>query len=122
MTLVSLVTGGSSADRERAIATAAPANETCAAIIEGLPSGDDALDARSSQPSESMQVVRVAPGCPCCSGNLTVRVTLNRLLRRAPSRLYLSLSSSAHRDQILAFLQEPQYRERLTIGADIRCG
>ena len=122
MTLVSLVTGGSSADRERAIATAAPANETCAAIIEGLPSGDDALDARSSQTSESMQVVRVAPGCPCCSGNLTMRVTLNRLLRRAPSRLYLSLSTSAHRDQILAFLQEPQYQARLTIGADIRCG
>lgn len=122
MTLVSLVTGGSSADRERAIATAAPANETCAAIIEGLPSVDDALYPRSSQLSESMQVVRVAPGCPCCSGNLTMRVTLNRLLRRAPSRLYLSLSSSAHRDQILAFLQEPQYQARLTIGADIRCG
>lgn len=122
MTLVSLVTGGSSADRERAIATAAPSNETCAAIIEGLPSVDDALYPRSSQLSESMQVVRVAPGCPCCSGNLTMRVTLNRLLRRAPSRLYLSLSTCAHRDQILAFLQEPQYQARLTIGADIRCG
>jgi G3E family GTPase len=122
MTLVSLVTGGSSADRERAIATAAPTNETCAAIIEGLPCGDSVLNALALQRPESMQVVRVAPGCPCCSGNLTVRVTLNRLLRRAPSRLYLSLSSSAHRNQILAFLQEPQYHERLTIGADIGCG
>ena len=119
MTLVSLVTGGSSADRERAIAKAVTAGEPCAAIIEGLPSGDGALD---SLASESIEVVRVAPGCPCCHGNLTVRVTLNRLLRRAPSRLYLSLLSNAHRDQILAFLQEPQYRERLTIGADMRCG
>lgn len=119
MTRVSLVTGGSRNDRERAIAAAVPAGEYCAAIIEGLASDDSPLDALAS---ESIEVVRVAPGCPCCSGNLTVRVTLNRLLRRAPRHIYLSLSSSAHRAEILTFLQEPQYQARLTIGPDILCG
>lgn len=117
MTLLSLVFGGSGDDRERAIAAALPDGVNCAAIIEGLPTGVDLL----SPLAPRLEVVRIAPGCPCCSGNLTVRVTLNRLLRRAPSHLYLSLVDGAHRDQILLFLQTPQYRDRLEIGPDIRC-
>lgn len=115
MTLVTLVIGGSSDDRERALAAAVPTGIRCAAIIEGLPGAGAAL----SPLAPHLEIVRIAPGCPCCNGNLTVRVTLNRLLRRAPERLYLSLSNAAHRDQVLLFLHEPQYRERLQIGPDI---
>jgi hypothetical protein len=119
MTLLSLVYGGSSDDRERAIAADIPAGLACAAIVEGLPSGVAPLN--ELPPEMSLAVFRVAPGCPCCTGNLTMRVTLNRALRRSPARLYLSLSDATHREQILLFLQTPQYLNLLAIGPDIAC-
>jgi hypothetical protein len=119
MTLLSLVLGGSADDRERAIAADIPPGLACAAIIEGLPSGAAPLN--EIPPEVSLEVVRVAPGCPCCTGNLTMRVTLNRVLRRSPARLYLSLSDASHRDQVLLFLQAPQYLALLSIGPDLQC-
>ncbi len=119
MTELSLVLGGSSEDRERAIAANVPPGLACAAIIEGLPSGAAPLS--ELPPEVSLYISRVAPGCPCCTGNLTMRVTLNRVLRRSPERLYLSLSDATHREQILLFLQAPQYVDLLKIGPDLRC-
>ena len=119
MTVLSLVLGGSADDRERAIAADLPPGLACAAIIEGLPSGAAPLN--EVPPDVSLEVVRVAPGCPCCTGNLTMRVTLNRILRRSPARLYLSLSDASHREQVLLFLQAPQYLALLAIGPDLQC-
>jgi hypothetical protein len=119
MTVLSLVLGGSADDRERAIAADLPPGLACAAIIEGLPSGAAPLN--DIPPEVSLEVIRVAPGCPCCTGNLTMRVTLNRVLRRSPARLYLSLSDATHRDQVLMFLQAPQYLDLLAIGPDLQC-
>lgn len=119
MTVLSLVLGGSADDRERAIAADLPPGLACAAIIEGLPSGAAPLN--EMPPEVSLEVVRVAPGCPCCKGNLTMRVTLNRILRRSPARLYLSLSDASHREQVLLFLQAPQYLALLAIGPDLQC-
>jgi hypothetical protein len=119
MTVLSLVLGGSADDRERAIAADLPPGLACAAIIEGLPSGAAPLN--EMPPDVSLEVVRVAPGCPCCTGNLTMRVTLNRILRRSPARLYLSLSDASHREQVLLFLQAPQYLALLAIGPDLQC-
>jgi hypothetical protein len=119
MTVLSLVLGGSADDRERAIAADLPPGLVCAAIIEGLPSGAAPLNEIS--PEVSLEVIRVAPGCPCCTGNLTMRVTLNRVLRRSPARLYLSLSDASHREQVLLFLQAPQYLDLLAIGPDLQC-
>ena len=119
MTVLSLVLGGSADDRERAIAADLPAGLACAAIIEGLPSGAAPLN--ELPPEVSLDIIRVAPGCPCCTGNLTMRVTLNRVLRRSPARLYLSLSDATHRDQVLLFLQAPQYLNLLAIGPDLQC-
>lgn len=120
MTLLSLVLGGSADDRERAIAADIPPGLACAAIIEGVPSGG-AAPLNEMPPDVSLEVVRVAPGCPCCTGNLTMRVTLNRILRRSPARLYLSLSDASHREQVLLFLQAPQYLALLAIGPDLQC-
>jgi hypothetical protein len=50
-----------------------------------------------------------------------MRVTLNRVLRRSPARLYLSLSDATHREQVLMFLQAPQYLDLLAIGPDLQC-
>jgi len=119
MTVLSLVLGGSADDRERAIAADLPPGLACAAIIEGLPSGAAPLN--DIPPEVSLEVIRVAPGCPCCTGNLTMRVTLNRVLRRSPARLYLSLSDATHREQVLMFLQTPQYLDLLAIGPDLQC-
>jgi len=119
MTVLSLVLGGSANDRERAIAADLPSDMACAAIIEGLPSGAAPLN--ELPPEVSLDIIRVAPGCPCCTGNLTMRVTLNRALRRSPERLYLSLSDATHREQVLLFLQSPQYVDLLKIGPELRC-
>lgn len=119
MTVVTLVVGGSSAAREQAIAADLDPKVPNAAIIEGLPDGQALLE--TSADSLSLEVVRVAPGCPCCTGNLTMRVTLNRLLRRAPARLYLSIANASHQPQIAAFLQETQYQAHLQLGPDLVC-
>lgn len=120
MTVVTLVCGGSGAAREQAIAAHIDPQVANAAIIEGLPDGQAFLEASAER--LSLQVVRVAPGCPCCSGNLTMRVTLNRLLRCAPARLYLSLADASHKPQVAAFLQEKQYQAHLQLGPDLMCG
>ena len=119
-TRTTLVTGASAAVREAAICdliTASTTQDRPAVILEGLASGCDPfvlLDGRTAP-----QIVRIAPGCLCCSGNLTMRVTLNRLLRQRPSHLYISLANSLHLHQIEAFLSAPPYTEWLTLTASL---
>lgn len=132
---VTLVTGASAAAREAAIAAAirpaaaapAPAsapNGTIALILEGLPSG-------LSQPAAALdpqhnpalaQAARIAPGCLCCVGNLTLKVTLNRILRHQPQCLqciYISLASATHIGQLRAFLSSPPYDSLLSLTDDL---
>ncbi len=120
MTVVTLVSGGSSAAREQAIAAHVDPEVLNAAIIEGLADGRALLETAAKE--LPLQVVRVAPGCPCCIGNLTMRVTLNRLLKQAPAHLYLSIVDASHKPGIVAFLQEGQYREHLQLGPELVCG
>lgn len=117
MTLTTLVIGAHTAAREAAIAGALDAAIRTALILEGLPDGSAGLDAAT--PTPNLQVVRIAPGCLCCTGNLTMRVTLNRVLRHPPARLYLSLASAAHLDRIRSFLTQAPYDKLLTLTEDI---
>lgn len=117
-----LVTGATAAAREAAIcallagiAEPAPA----AILLEGLASGLDPFDTLPAR--ASVQIVRIAPGCLCCSGNLTLRVTLNRLLRSGPAHLYISLANSAHLAQIEAFLSTPAYASWLSLAPTVHC-
>lgn len=119
MTLLSLVFGGSHAAREQAIASATEPGIRSVAIIEGMPTGDASL--QTLPDSFRPEIFRIASGCPCCSGNLTLRVTLNRALRQRPDRLYLSLSNAEHKTPLRDFLQQPQYRDWLQLGAEIDC-
>jgi len=119
MTLMTLVYGGTSNDREMAIASVAP-NTGASVIIEGLPDGTGVLETLAS--TSQLQLQRIAPGCPCCHGNLTVRVTLNRTLRQAPQNIYLGISDASHLPAIREFLQEDQYQQRLSLGTEIDCG
>jgi hypothetical protein len=116
-----LVAGGSGRDREAAIAadiasaSRAEAGLRCAIILEGLPSGDILL-----VQSDLFDIHRIAPGCLCCTGNLVLRVTLNRLLRRPPGRLYIGLATGGHLDQLRSWLLLPPYDQLLELLPALR--
>ncbi|MFC3470707.1 GTPase [Massilia oculi] len=126
-----LVVGASAAAREQAIAallanpsavvsSAAPgpgdtaSPEFSAVILEGL-----GVAATPLETGPGLQVVRIAPGCLCCDGNLVLRVTLNRLLRQRPGRLFLGLASSEHLDQLRSWLAAPPYDQLLALNPTV---
>ncbi|MGF6274366.1 hypothetical protein ABIB38_002746 [Massilia sp. UYP11] len=127
-----LVTGASAAAREQAIAAllAVPPD---AASVPGAPgAGADAppnfsavileglgVAATPLETGPGLQVVRIAPGCLCCDGNLVLRVTLNRLLRQRPGRLFLGLASSEHLDQLRSWLVAPPYDQLLALNPTV---
>lgn len=113
----SLVTGASAGARERLIAAQLaldPPAATCAVLLEGLPDGHIIL-----VPSLTVLIERIAPGCLCCTGNLVLRVTLNRLLRRRPDRLYIGLATTEHLDQLRSWLLNPPYDQLLELTPDL---
>lgn len=117
MIATTLVTGSTPSRREAAIADALESVSDAAVILEGLPDGVQPLEDLRHQPG--LHVARIAPGCLCCTGNLTMRVTLDRMLRRRPGRLYIGLSSSEHLAQIREFLSQPPYASLMTLTPDI---
>ncbi|OWW21968.1 GTPase [Noviherbaspirillum denitrificans] len=110
-----LVTGATPALREAAIRAAMTSTVDTAIILEGIPDAQSGLDADAPH----LHIVRIAPGCVCCTGNLTMRVTLNRLLRGKPEQLYIGLATSAHLEQIRAFLTAPPYDNLLALTKDL---
>ena len=120
MTLTCLVSGASARQREAAIARAVallPPEESVACILEGLADANSPLQALTDNPHHHVQ--RIAPGCPCCAGNLVMRVTLNRLLRPAPNHLFVSIANREHREQVHQFLGSPPYDNYLTLQEDL---
>ncbi|RJG02985.1 GTPase [Noviherbaspirillum sedimenti] len=111
-----LVTGPSAALREAMIAGALDARLRTALILEGLPDGASPFG--EALPTW-LTIVRIAPGCICCSGNLPMRVTLNRILRQHPERLYISLANSSHLPQIREFLQQEPYDKWLSLTKEL---
>ena len=114
MIAATLVVGASPAARERAIAADLVAGIPTAVILEGIPTGNPLLD-----PSPSLQVHRLAPGCLCCTGNLVLRVTLNRVLRSQVQRLYLGVADATHLDQLRSWLSLTPYDQLLELGPDL---
>ena len=129
-----LVTGASAAAREQAIAallltppasdpgpsaagagTPPPAQDLSAVILEGL-----GVAATPLESGPGLQVLRIAPGCLCCDGNLVLRVTLNRLLRQRPGRLFIGVASSEHLDQLRSWLAAPPYDQLLALSPTVQ--
>lgn len=114
-----LVTGPSAAAREAAIAralehAATPRNDGAAIILEGISNGRPVLDH-----SDKLLISRIAPGCLCCAGNLVMRVTLNRLLRQRPARLFIGVADTAHLDQLRSWLMHSPYDQLLALMPDL---
>nr|WP_269462322.1 GTPase [Janthinobacterium lividum] len=120
---MTLVSGGRAAGREAAIAQALPPDQPAAVILEGLADGNGILaylaEQVSPSPSFPLQLLRIAPGCLCCSGNLVLRVTLNRLLRHPPARLFISLADASHIEQLRTWLTASPYDALLALQADM---
>jgi hypothetical protein len=124
-TRTTLVTGPRAAVREAAIAAALAAlgggaqspPQSAAVILEGLADAHSPLE---SSPGAGLQVLRIAPGCLCCAGNLVLRVTLNRLLRRPPAQLFISLANAEHVDQLRSMLLAAPYGDLLDLAADLQ--
>jgi hypothetical protein len=116
-----LVTGATAAAREAAVAAdiamSAPA-APIAIILEGLPAGDSALNAPPDN-FPSLHLARIAPGCLCCTGNLILRVTLNRLLRLRPARCYITLANAQHVERLRVFLSQTPYDKLLHLTKDL---
>jgi len=103
---------GASSDCTRSASSSASASaEMDAVILEGFGVAAQPL---ASEPG--LHVTRIAPGCLCCDGNLVLRVTLNRLLRQRPRRLFIGLASSEHLDQLRSWLQSAPYDQLLALG------
>ncbi len=113
-TAATLVTGPHASAREAAIAARIAPGAFCAVLLEGLPDGQPHLSA-----SPTLQVQRIAPACLCCTGNLVLRVTLNRILRLHPERLYIGVATTDHLDQLRSWLQAPPYDQLLELTPDL---
>jgi hypothetical protein len=114
-----LVIGPGARVREAAIAAGlSNAPGLHAIILEGLPAGDSPLDTVP----DNVRVARIAPGCLCCTGNLVLRVTLNRLLRLRPDRLTIGVARGEHLDQLRSWLQSEPYDQLLRLTADLDAG
>ncbi|SDY02952.1 hypothetical protein SAMN04515617_10991 [Collimonas sp. OK242] len=124
MTLTTLVSGGSANLREAAINLAIKQDLArsgqyfgTALILEGLADGKPAE--LPHELAHALDIKRIAPGCFCCIGNLTLRVTLNRLLRKPPARLYISIADSTHLAQLRDFLSDAPYDAFLEMTPDL---
>jgi hypothetical protein len=106
-----LVAGGSARARELAIASRLETGIPTAIILEGLPDGSPVIT--------HLPVVRIVPGCLCCTGNLVLRVTLNRVLRSHPETLYIGLADVAHLDRLRSWLHTTPYDQLLAVGASV---
>ena len=118
-TPLTLVSGGRAADREAAIAHALRPGQATAVILEGLADGNSILADLAERPPSPLQLLRIAPGCLCCSGNLVLRVTLNRLLRHPPAHLFISLADATHIEQLRTWLTASPYDVLLALQADL---
>ena len=145
MTCCTIVYGGSASRREATIGTLIDAvvyteipegieatrrsdsasTTSIAVIIEGnvCPGSRfaSAADGRASD-GDARTIRIIAAGCPCCNDGLVMRVTLDRILRKRPSFLYIALIDEGHNDHLRQFLAEPPYASWLDLADSVFCG
>ncbi|HEY1059716.1 MAG TPA: GTP-binding protein [Limnobacter sp.] len=69
------------------------------------------FDADQALKAQGIHLLRLAPGCACCSSKLMLSTHLGRTLRlNQPDWLILELDSQSHVAQVQALLNEPQWQ------------
>jgi G3E family GTPase len=62
--------------------------------------------------ARGIHVLRLSPGCLCCSSKLVLTTHLARTLRlNQPNVLLMELESQSHPEQVLKLLNEPQWAD-----------
>ncbi|MCR2747320.1 GTP-binding protein [Limnobacter parvus] len=62
--------------------------------------------------ARGIHVLRLSPGCLCCSSKLVLTTHLARTLRlNQPNVLLVELESQSHPEQVLKLLKEPQWND-----------
>lgn len=62
--------------------------------------------------ARGIHVLRLSPGCLCCSSKLVLTTHLARTLRlNQPDVLLVELESQSHPEQVLKLLKEPQWND-----------
>lgn len=94
--------GPERADRIAACLERVPPTETVTVLLEGQPATLPA----EVPPASGRHVHVLAPGCLCCIGNLTLRVTLARVLRHEkPQNLIIAIADARHEERMTAMLR-----------------
>jgi hypothetical protein len=96
-----------------AITRRLPSDVPVSVLLEGLPAdGTSELAAR-----DSLRVHVMAPGCPCCVGQLTLRVTLARVLRLEKAAVVvLAIINPAHVDNLVELLESSLFAGHLKVA------
>lgn len=69
------------------------------------------FEADQALKAQGIHLLRLAPGCACCSSRLLLSTHLGRTLRlNQPDWLILELDSQSHVAQVQALLSEPQWQ------------
>ena len=119
MIRTTLVVGAPAGEREAAIAAVLDPQIPTAVVLEGLADGAAFFHPDNLVNFPLVNAVRISPGCLCCDGGLTMRVTLNRVVRQSPFQLYISLATIAHLARIREFLTQPPYDGLLRLTEDL---
>ncbi len=68
------------------------------------------FDVDAHRKAQGIHVLRLSPGCMCCSSKLVLSTHLARTLRlNQPDCLVLELESQSHPQQVLTLLKDPQW-------------
>lgn len=72
----------------------------------------DLFQLDTERKARGIHVLRLSPGCLCCSSKLVLTTHLARTLRlNQPDVLLLELESQSHPEQVLQLLKEPQWND-----------
>jgi hypothetical protein len=70
------------------------------------------FEADAARKARGIHVLRLSPGCLCCSSKLVLTTHLARTLRlNQPNVLLVELESQSHPEQVLQLLKEPQWND-----------
>ncbi|GAC1407655.1 MAG: hypothetical protein NVSMB6_05680 [Burkholderiaceae bacterium] len=119
MTECTLVSGGTAADREAAIAACVNPRTLTYVLLEGGHGSEHPLANAVNWPN--VRVDTIAAGCPCCNAGMVMRVTVDRILRRRPTQMFISLAQFTQVQHLQKYLSATPYAALVYLSPPISC-